>query len=263
MACHPACHLLTFHLAGAPQRLPGQLAPGRESPDLQEGPCPAGPPLQGPVGAVSAAAAPSFPPAPEDLPGCTHEVVVASQEPAVPELSLEGAGGRHGRQQWRQRGPWARLGGLSGLWVQGAAQQLGHAVDVVPEPTDIHLRLLLGCFWEVLLQGAQHSKDEAQRDVEGPQEVLPAEPPQGVLAGEVPRVLPAVFLQFGTLQALEADIGIHECAGVLHEVRLALELQEKLVVLARALARGHCAQEQKSEDQTGQCSLHTLCPHAG
>lgn len=45
-------------------------------------------------------------------------------------------------------------------------------------------------------------------------------------------------------------IGIHECAGVLHEVRLALELQEKLVVLARALARGHCAQEQKSEDQT-------------
>lgn len=45
-------------------------------------------------------------------------------------------------------------------------------------------------------------------------------------------------------------IGVQERAGVLHEVRLALELQEKLVVLARALARGHHAQEQESEDQT-------------
>lgn len=49
---------------------------------------------------------------------------------------------------------------------------------------------------------------------------------------------------------LGTHIGIQERAGVLHEVRLALELQKKLVVLARALARGHCAQEQKSEDQT-------------
>lgn len=259
-ACRPARHLLTFHLAGVPQRLPGQLAPGRESPDLREGPCPAGPPLQGPAGAVSAAAALSLPPAPEDLPSCAHEAVVASQEPTVPELALEGAGRRRGRQR---RGPWARLGGLSGLWVRGAAQQLGHAVDVVPEPADIHLRLLVGCFREVLLQGAQHAKDEAQCGVEGPQEVLPAEPPQGILAGKIPRALPAVFLQYGTVQALEADIGIQERAGFLHEVRLALELQEKLVVLARALACGHCAQEQKSEDQTEQCSLHTLCPHAG
>lgn len=49
---------------------------------------------------------------------------------------------------------------------------------------------------------------------------------------------------------LGTHIGIQERAGFLHEVRLALELQEKLVVLARALACGHCAQEQKSEDQT-------------
>lgn len=77
-------------------------------------------------------------------------------------------------------------------------------MDVTPEPADVQSHQLLG-FREVLTQSSQSVQDEAQRGIEGLQEALSAEPPQGVLAGESPRALPAVLLQSWRVQALDVD----------------------------------------------------------
>lgn len=47
-----------------------------------------------------------------------------------------------------------------------------------------------------------------------------------------------------------AHIGVQQRAGVLHEVRLMLELLEELLVIPQAVACGHWVQEQEIEDQT-------------
>lgn len=51
-------------------------------------------------------------------------------------------------------------------------------------------------------------------------------------------------------RGLGAHIVVQEPAGVLHEVRLELELLEELLPITRAVAHGHRVQEQESEDKT-------------
>lgn len=69
----------------------------------------------------------------------------------------------------------------------------------------------------------------------------------------LPGLTPALGLLFSETQMHQgpgAHIKVQERVGVLHEVRLLLELPKELWILIRTAAHGWHAQEQESKDQT-------------
>lgn len=190
MACHPACHLLTFHPGRGAPKATGAAGPWARALTSRKGRV-RGPPLQGPVGAVCLRLRPRLPPAPRG-PARLHDEAVVSRRTCS---SWEPAG-RCWRAAWAAAvaatWPWARLGGLSGLWVQGARAAAGpcHAVMLFPNPRMTHLPSVAGLLLGGPAAGRQHLRTRPMTRWRS-QEVLPAEPPQGSSLGKSP-VLPAV-----------------------------------------------------------------------